>query len=334
MNRASLYESLCILGIGLSVVLFSVDFVCAQSIVKGVTPRDNEPILPIPLYHEVNSAKAKLGEQLFHETLLSGDNSISCASCHNIDQYGVDGTKSSVGIEGQVGTVNAPTVLNSRFNFAQFWDGRAEDLKEQAKGPVTNPIEMGSVWADVIVKLKKNKTYVQAFDKIYKEGITTDTVADAIKNYEYTLTTVNSPFDQYLRGFDDAITEQQKRGYSLFKEYGCVACHQGVNVGGNMYQRMGAFIPYFTEENIKLKADLGRYNVTKDERDLHVFKVPSLRVAAYTAPYFHDGSVATLEEAIDIMARYQLGYTISRQDNKDIAAFIESLSGEIRRPGQ
>ncbi|MDV7338032.1 cytochrome-c peroxidase [Terasakiella sp. A23] len=310
--------------------LLSSKICTAQSILNENINRENEPIRPIPLEHDVDPAKVALGDRLFHETLLSGDNSVSCASCHNVSNYGVDGTTTSTGIKDQVGTVNAPTVMNSRFNFAQFWDGRAGDLTEQAKGPVTNPIEMGAVWEEVIAKLSADESYVQAFERLYDGIISEDTIADAIKSYEYTLTTVNSPFDQYLRGYDDAISPQQKRGYSLFKEYGCVACHQGINVGGNMYQRMGAFIPFFNEKNTNSKDDLGRYNVTKDEKDLHVFKVPSLRVAAHTAPYFHDGSVKTLEEAIDIMARYQLGYDIPKQDNKDIQAFIYSLSGQYR----
>ncbi len=324
----------CVFYMVLLAILLSADMSAAQSILKNITPRENEPIRPIPLNHNADPAKVALGERLFHETLLSGDNTVSCASCHNISNYGVDGTTSSRGINDQVGTVNAPTVLNSRFNFAQFWDGRAGDLTEQAKGPVTNPIEMGAVWKDVIAKLSNDDSYVQAFQDIYKGTINEDTIADAIKTYEYTLTTVNAPFDQYLRGYDDAISAQQKRGYSLFKEYGCVACHQGINVGGNMYQRMGAFIPFFNEKNTNSKDDLGRYNVTRQEKDLHVFKVPSLRVAAHTAPYFHDGSVKTLEEAIDIMARYQLGNDIPKQDNKDIQAFIHSLSGQYRMGSQ
>ncbi|NVK20054.1 MAG: cytochrome-c peroxidase [Methylocystaceae bacterium] len=314
----------------LAVILFASQSY-AQNVSTQPVARSNEPILPIPLRHEVDEDKVALGDRLFHETLLSGDNTISCASCHNVNNFGVDGTKISTGIDGKEGTVNAPTVMNSRFNFAQFWDGRAADLTEQAKGPVTNPIEMGSAWEDVIEKLTNDPSYSEAFQALYDGEISPDTIGDAIKHYEYTLITVNSPFDQYLRGYDDAITEQQKRGYSLFKEFGCVACHQGVNVGGNMYQRMGAFIPYFNEKNTDSQDDLGRFNVTQHKDDLHVFKVPSLRVAAHTAPYFHDGSVQTLEEAINIMARYQLGYTISKQENLDLQAFIKSLSGEYRK---
>jgi len=299
--------------------------------IRNSIARENEPILPIPFQHKFDKRKVSLGERLFHETLLSADNSISCASCHEIERWGVDGTPTSTGIEGQVGTANAPTVMNSRFNFAQFWDGRAANLEEQAKGPITNPAEMGSIFKDVIEKLRNDKSYDTQFRIIYPEGITPDTIVDAIKSYEYTLTTINAPFDQYLRGYDDAISLNQKRGYSLFKKYGCVACHQGVNVGGNMYQRMGAFIPYFNENNTDTRDDLGRFNVTKNKEDLHVFKVPSLRLAAFTAPYFHDGSVATLELAIEIMASYQLGYKIPLQDKKDIAAFIRSLAGVYRR---
>lgn len=294
----------------------------------------DEPIKPIPLDHSADPRKIALGERLFHETLLSGDETLSCASCHDVDNYGVDGRPTSVGIDGQKGNINAPTVMNSRFNFAQFWDGRARDLHEQAKGPVTNPIEMGADWDQVIARLKADPEYRKTFEKIYEDGITPDTIADAIRHYEYTLNTPNGPFDRYLRGDEIAITEQQKRGYRLFKEYGCIACHQGVNVGGNMFQRMGAFIPYFTSKNVKSQGDYGRFNVTGNEEDLHVFKVPSLRLAAYTAPYFHDGSVKTLEEAIDIMARFQLGKPISNQDKTDIAAFIHSLSGPTLKESQ
>lgn len=318
-------------AVGLVALIGAAQMACGQSILDEPVARENEPIRPVPLQHDVNQQKAALGEKLFHDTLLSGDNSISCASCHNVSAHGVDGDPTSTGIRGQKGTVNAPTVINSRFNFAQFWDGRAESLEEQAMGPVANPIEMGAVWEDVVAKLNKKNQYKKEFAALYPDGITKENISDAIKAYEYTLTSVNSPFDQYLRGYDDAITQQQKRGYSLFKEYGCVACHQGVNVGGNMYQRMGAFVPYFNDTNLDSKDDLGRYNVTKLEEDLHVFKVPSLRLVAHTAPYFHDGSVETLSEAIDIMARYQLGYTIPEQDKQDIIAFLKSLSGDHPR---
>lgn len=326
MRRVLLLKSICLLGL-----IFQHTVPVKSAFAEGDDlARVDEPILPVPLVHNVSIKKAALGKRLFHETMLSGDNSLSCASCHDMDRGGADGNKLSTGIEGQKGAMNAPTVVNSRFNFTQFWDGRASDLQEQAKGPITNPVEMGATWDNVIAKLQDTSDYVKAFKEIYKDGITQENITDAIRNYEYTLVSINAPFDQYLRGDDTAISVQAKRGYDLFKEYGCVACHQGVNVGGNMFQRMGAFLPYFNENNIDNDGDLGRYNVTKDARDRYVFKVPSLRMVAYTAPYFHDGSVATLQEAIDIMARYQLGYTISKSDNEDIQAFLRSLSGHIR----
>lgn len=325
MKRVPLLKSACLL-----VLLFcTVMHVKTAFSADPVFAREEEPILPVPLKHDVSLRKAALGKRLFHETLLSGDNSLSCASCHDVTRSGAEASSSSTGIEGQKGVMNAPTVINSRFNFAQFWDGRVTNLREQAKGPITNPIEMGATWKDVIAKLRRQPDYVRAFKEVYREGITEDTIADAIQTYEYTLVSANSPFDKYLRGDDNAISEQEKHGYKLFKEYGCITCHQGVNVGGNMFQRIGAFLPYFNEENTAQPKDLGRYNVTKDTRDLYVFKVPGLRMVAHTAPYFHDGSVATLGEAIDIMARYQLGYTISKSDNQDIQAFLGSLSGRF-----
>ncbi len=290
--------------------------------------RKGEPILPIPYDFSAEPGKVALGKRLFHDTALSADDTVSCASCHDTKRFGVDSNRTSVGIDGQVGLVNAPTVYNSRFNFAQFWDGRARDLHDQVGGPINNPIEMGANWDLVVNNLSKEPEYVKEFTTLYgEEGITPQTISDAIRTYELTLVSVGGAFDRYLRGDEMAISAQQKRGYSLFKSYGCVACHQGVNVGGNMYQRMGAFIPYFTKDNMKSKADQGRYNVTQDKEDMFVFKVPSLRLAAYTAPYFHDGSVKTLEKAIEIMANYQLGYKVSDQDIEDIKAFIISLAG-------
>jgi len=303
----------------------------------------DEPIQPIPLGNSINTItdtivdpqKVALGDKLFHDPLLSSDNTISCASCHDVNRFGIDHLPTSIGIKEQVGTVNAPTVMNSGYNISQFWDGRAEHLQEQAEGPVANPIEMGDNWNEIIIKLKKNVFYIEAFEKIYPDGISKHSVTDAIQEYEMTLLTRNAPFDQYLRGDSRAINEQQKRGYSLFKDYGCIACHQGVNVGGNMYQGMGSFLPYFTPQITKLKPeDLGRFNVTKLDKDKFFFKVPSLRLAAYTAPYFHDGSIKTIKEAINIMAKHQLGRDIPEHEIDDIIAFLKSLAGTYKAENQ
>ena len=289
-----------------------------------------EPITPLPLSVSVNVEKAALGRVLFFDKRLSADNSISCASCHELStSYGTDLRPGSVGIRGQIGGRNAPTVYNAVFNFAQFWDGRAENLASQALGPVTNPIEMGmSSWADVVNKLKDDASYKKSFISVYGAGMTPATVADAIAEFEKTLITANSPFDQYLRGDANAISEVQKRGYQLFKSYGCVACHQGQNVGGNMYQKFGVLKDIVLQDG-SLSKDLGRYNVTKNEWDKRVFKVPSLRLAVKTPPYFHDGSVATIDEAVGVMIKFQLGRDVPGADKAAIIEFLGSLVGEL-----
>jgi cytochrome c peroxidase len=298
-------------------------------IAVGADPVRGEPILPVPAEPAENREKVALGEQLFHEARLSADDSISCAHCHPLKKGGVDGLPRSPGVDNQLGVINTPTVYNARFNLAQFWDGSAASLEEQVEGPVHNPLEMASNWEQVLGKLRRDKAYVEAFSRIYPDGLTAANIRDAVAAFERTLVTLDSPFDRWLRGDDQALTTRQSRGYHLFKSYGCVACHQGVNVGGNMYQLMGAMGDYFGDRPTPAQpADLGRYNVTGDEADRHMFKVPSLRLASRTPPYFHDASVDTLDQAIQMMAKYQLGRDIPRQDREDIAAFIESLSGK------
>ncbi len=281
----------------------------------------SEPITPLPQTVKVNQTKAELGKELFFDPILSHDDTISCATCHNLQQGGDDGLKFSFGIKGQEGTVNAPTVYNAVFNFRQFWDGRAKDLQEQAAGPIENPIEMGSSFEEVIAKLKKSK-YKKIFDAIYDDGITKQTITDAIAEYEKTLITPNSRFDKYLRGDENALTQNEKEGYGLFKSKGCASCHHGENIGGNLYNKFGIF----NETNSKW---LGRYNITHKERDKYFFKVPSLRNIARTAPYFHDGRTYDLKEAVKIMSQYQLGRHITKEEISKIAAFLRSLNGEL-----
>jgi cytochrome c peroxidase len=290
-----------------------------------------EPILPIPTpqFSDRERAEISLGRSLFHDPRLSHDNTTSCASCHSLDLGGVDRQRVSVGINGAMGTVNAPTVINSGFNLAQFWDGRAATLEEQAAGPVHNPIEMGSNWGEVLEKLRTDELYPARFEALYADGMTAQNIQRSIAQFERSLVTLDAPFDRYLRGDEQAISEKAKRGYRLFKSYGCVACHQGKNVGGNMYARMGAMGNYFIHKNELDSADMGRYNVTGDEDDRHVFKVPSLRLVTHTAPYFHDGSATTLEEAVSTMARYQLGRRIDTKDTALIITFLKTLAGEL-----
>jgi cytochrome c peroxidase len=291
-----------------------------------------EPITPLPLKLTLDARKVELGKALFHDKRLSKDNSIACASCHDLAKGGADGKPTAVGIGGQVGPINTPTVLNSSFNFRQFWNGRAATLEEQAAGPVHNPGEMGSNWEEVLAKLRQDAALVGKFTALYKDGLKPANIQDAIATFESSLVTP-SRFDRFLRGDLKAINENEARGYQLFKSYGCVACHQGVNVGGNMYQQFGVMDEYFKVRGKPItEADLGRYAVTKLESDRHVFKVPSLRNVELTAPYFHDGATRTLEEAVDVMFRYQLGRTAPASDKSLIVQFLKTLTGEKEIP--
>ena len=287
----------------------------------------NEPIQPLPQRLDLDTRKVDLGRALFNDKRLSKDNSIACASCHDLAKGGADGRQFAVGIKGQVGPINTPTVLNAAFNFRQFWNGRAASLEEQAAGPVHNPGEMGSNWDEVLGKLRQDAKMVEFFKNIYGDGMQPRNIQDSIATYERSLVTP-SRFDRFLRGDSTAITQDEKRGYELFKNYGCVACHQGVNVGGNMYQTFGVLGNYFKDRGNLTDADLGRYAVTKNELDRHVFKVPSLRNVALTAPYFHDGTAPTLEAAVDVMFRYQLGRPAPAADKASIISFLKSLTGE------
>lgn len=287
----------------------------------------DEPIKPLAAKLNLDARKVNLGRSLFHDKRLSKDNSLSCASCHDIAAGGVDGKQFAVGIKGQVGPINTPTVLNSGLNFRQFWDGRAATLEEQAAGPVHNPGEMGSNWNEVLAKLSQDKAFVDQFKVAYPNGLQPRNIQDAIATFERSLNTP-SRFDRYLLGDGNALQDEERQGYQLFKNYGCVACHQGVGVGGNMYQTFGVLGNYFKDKGKTTDADLGRYAVTKNEADRHVFKVPSLRNVELTAPYFHDGSAKTLDEAVEVMFRYQLGRSAPAADKGLIVKFLKTLTGE------
>ncbi len=287
-----------------------------------------EPIKPIPEQIDVDPGKVELGRALFHDTRLSKDGTISCASCHDLASGGDDGRRVSIGVDGKLGMINSPTVFNAGFNFKQFWDGRSDTLEDQADAPIQSAIEMGSIWPDVVAKLYMDEGYPQQFEAIYPDGITRTAIKDAIAEFVRSLITPNGRFDRWLRGDTAALTREEERGYRLFKQYGCVSCHQGVNVGGNMFQVFGVLNDYFRRRGNITDADLGRYAVTGNEEDRHAFKVPSLRMAAMTAPYLHDGSAATLRDAVDAMFEFQLGREAPEQDKDDIVAFIKTLAGE------
>lgn len=285
---------------------------------------------PLPKNVELDSAKVALGQRLFHDPRLSADDTISCASCHILAQGGDDGRFRSVGVNGGLSTVNAPTVFNSGLNFVQFWDGRAPTLELQIDGPVSNPKEMASGWMQILGKLNSDREFRQAFNRVYPDGISEKNIKNAIASFERSLVTPNSRFDQYLEGNKNALTSLELQGYGLFQSYGCASCHQGINIGGNMYEKMGLMGDYFADRGNLTEADNGRFNITHNPDHMHEFRVPSLRNIALTAPYFHDGNAKTLEEAIAIMAKYQLGRPMPKGDLDAIAAFLRTLTGDYQ----
>jgi cytochrome c peroxidase len=291
----------------------------------------DEPIQPIPNELDLNREKVALGEKLFSEPQLSKDNTISCASCHSFDLGGTDRKARSTGIDGQSGEVNAPTVFNAAYNFKQFWDGRAETLEEQIDGPTHSAKEMGSDWNEITEKLRQSPEYTAEFANLYPNGIQIENIKDAIAVFERSLTTPDSRFDQFLRGNQEVLTKEEKEGYRTFKSVGCISCHQGVNVGGNLFQEFGVMGDYFEQRGNITKADFGRFNVTNHESDKYVFKVPGLRNVEMTAPYFHDGSAKNLEEAVSVMSKYQLGRKLSVEEINSIVKFLKTLNGEYKR---
>jgi cytochrome c peroxidase len=300
--------------------------------VQSTTREQSSAILPIPVPspEELQSGKVLLGEKLFHDPRLSADGTISCATCHILSQGGADKNRIAIGIGNALGEYNTPTVFNSVFNFHQFWDGRAATLADQVSGPLTNIAEMASDWVIAVRRVSEDVEYRKAFKREYGGEISEKTITDAIVRFEATLLTPNAPFDRFLKGDTTAISDEAKEGYKRFTDFGCISCHQGINIGGNFFQRFGVMGDYFADRGNVTKADLGRYNVTGHEKDRYVFKVPSLRNVALTAPYFHDGSAETLDEAIEIMGRYQLERELSEEDRRYIVAFLESLTGEYR----
>jgi len=274
-------------------------------------------ITPIPTDIELDLDKVELGKKLFFDKNLSKDGTISCAHCHDLANGGVDSNRLSFGVDGRVGIFNAPTVYNAVFNFRQMWDGRAKNLEEQAKLSITNPSEMGNSMKGVVSYLNSKDEYIESFKQIYHTRINSNDVLNAIAEFEKSLTTPNSPFDGYLRGNKDALSKKEKEGYRLFKSKGCVICHQGVNIGGNSYNKFGIY-----EDD----ADKTLVPLSSNTR---LLKVPSLRNIAQTAPYMSNGKIETLHEAIKIMLQYQLGIEADNNEVEYILAFLKSLNGEI-----
>ncbi len=285
----------------------------------------NEPIQPIQPAKQINLGMVELGKKLYFDPRLSKSGFISCNSCHNLSMGGTDNIPTSIGDHWQQGPINAPTVLNSSLSVAQFWDGRAADLKAQAGGPIANPGEMAFTHTLALGVLESIPGYVREFKQVFdKDKIDIDQVTLAIAEFEKTLVTPNSRFDQWLLGKKDELHADELAGYKLFKDSGCTACHNGPAVGGNSFQKMGLVEPY--KGNVK--GVEGRSGVTGKDADRFNFKVPTLRNVEMTYPYFHDGAANTLTEAVDTMGRLQLGKKFTKDENASIVAFLKTLTGD------
>ncbi|PSJ17188.1 cytochrome-c peroxidase [Nitrosomonas supralitoralis] len=284
----------------------------------------NEPIQPIKAAKVTNPEMVELGKMLFFDPRLSKSGFISCNSCHNLSMGGTDNIKTSIGHNWHQGPINAPTVLNSSMSLAQFWDGRAKDLKEQAGGPIANPGEMASEHTLAVEVIQSIPQYRGYFAKAFgSDKVDIDRITTAIAAFEETLVTPGSRFDKWLEGDKKALNQQELEGYQLFKSNGCTGCHNGPAVGGALYQKFGVFHPYETKSKIE-----GRKAVTGKDTDLNVFKVPTLRNIELTYPYFHDGEAETLEDAVKIMGKLQLDREFNKKEIDSIVAFLKTLTGE------
>ena len=296
---------------------------------------------PIPDSLSTDIRKVTLGRKMYNEARISLDGTLSCATCHVIDKGGADsrGTRTSEGIYGQFGGINAPTVLNAAFNVEQFWNGRAHTLADQAAGPPVNPVEMGDqTWEQICERLKEDASLVAEFQSIYPEGITQATVTDAIAEYEKTLITPNDRLDQMLKGDENALTEEEKKGLAAFMDNSCAVCHVGKTLGGQSFETLGIYEDYYAAREqsnpdiVYNDDDKGLAGFTGDTADLHRFKVPGLRNISKTSPYFHDGTQATIEDAVRAMFRFELGVKEAPEsDVASISAFLRTLDGEIKK---
>ncbi|MDX9706890.1 MAG: cytochrome-c peroxidase [Azospira sp.] len=306
-----------------TILSLAVALISGSAVIGTAVAANDEPIQPIRPAANINLGMVELGKKLYFDPRLSKSGFISCNSCHNLSMGGTDNIPTSIGDKWQQGPINSPTVLNSSLSLAQFWDGRAADLKEQAGGPIANPAEMGFTHTLAVNVLESIPAYVREFKQVFgKDKITINEVTEAIAEFEKTLVTPNSRFDQWLLGKKDALTKTELEGYTLFKDSGCIACHNGEAVGGNSFQKMGVVEPY------KGNMPDGRAAVTGNDADRFNFKVPTLRNVELTYPYFHDGAANTLTEAVDIMGRLQLGKKFTKEENAKIVAFLKTLTGD------
>jgi len=288
-----------------------------------------EPIAPLPEAEDFDVPLAKLGEELFSSTILSEDGQISCATCHLASAGMADGRALPWAPQRPAMQTNATTLYNVRYFSKLGWTGRFSDLAQHLNGLIESPKLMATSWQPLLARLRADPGWTQRISSQFSSGVTVENVRTALVEYERSLITPDAPFDRWLLGDRDALSEEAQHGYGLFKSYGCVSCHQGVSVGANLFQRLGVMRDYFAGR-VLLEADLGRYNVTHDEQDRYVFRVPSLRNVALTAPYLHDGSATTLAAVVQVMADAQLGIHLDELETAAIIAFLVSLTGQYR----
>lgn len=312
---------------GLAGVLLALLCGAAQGASTGAAP---EPLRPLPQASGADPARAALGRALFYDVRLSRDTTQSCASCHQARHAGADPRPLSPGAGGVAGRYNTPTVYNSTHNFRQTWTGRHSSLDALLDHVISRPAGLATTWDVVAARLTGDAGIEARFERVYGAAVAPGLLKDALGHYLRSLQTP-SRFDRYLRGDASAISSDEKTGYAKFKSFGCASCHQGINVGGNMFQKFGALRPL--APGAPMGADLGRFEVTGRASDRHLFRVPSLRNVALTAPYFHNGAVATLDEAVEVMFKYQLGRTVLKSDRDYIVRFLHTLSAEELPPG-
>ncbi|NLS00754.1 c-type cytochrome [Rhizobium sp. P38BS-XIX] len=286
-----------------------------------------EPLAPLRVPAALDPERVALGEALFSDTILSSMQKFSCTSCHDLRAGGTINEPRTIGYQGRIHRFNAPTIFNVGNNYLLGWRGDFTSLEAQNEKVLLDENIMGATWPMLLSRLRESATYSSSFQRIYGHQADREDVLDALATFQRSLTTPNSAFDRYLRGDNAALTSKELEGYRLFKGYGCASCHQGSNVGGNMFQKFGIFEPP-PPSNAPGDGDLGRFTLTGQESDRGVFRVPSLRNVAVTAPYFHDGRVSSLSEAVSIMGRSQLGRTLAPDDVDALVAFLKTLTGE------
>lgn len=305
-------------------VFFSIGINCVAMAME------NDAIVPIEpsKTNESTQKIADFGEHLYNSKLFSKSKSQSCASCHDFDKGGCDNLSTYQQIDDTPGQYNTPTIFNSSLNFRQFWNGRADDIAQAINDHVMDNTVFDNHWPKIIESMNSDETLVSLHNQAFSQALSKESVQQALTIYIEQLLTPNSPFDRYLKGDKTAMSDDAIQGYQLFQKYGCNTCHQGPNMGGNLYQKMGIYKNYFDDKGVVTEADLGLFNVTHKEEDKYIFKVPSLRNVSRTAPYMHDGQIDTLEEMVEIMGVYQVGQAIPSYDVPLIVKFLEALNGE------